>query len=96
MNEHISVIIQCWHEQASDVLQARVVHVETADNLHIKDGTFLLRISTDMDTATVRCYIRHIASGHEAYVQGGPNLRAFIIACVLPMHTDQGDEPAQT
>jgi hypothetical protein len=92
-NENISVIIQCWHGQQSDVLQARIVRVDTADNVRVKDGTFLLRISTDVDTATERCYIRHIASGREAYVQGGPNLRAFVMACVL--NIDAGGKAGQ-
>ena len=33
-------------------------------------------------------FIRHIASGREAYVQGGPDLRAFFKACLL-----QGSKP---
>jgi hypothetical protein len=63
--------------------QLKVVRVDTNEEVHLSDGSFLLRISRDEHTSVQRCLIRHIASGREAYVQGGSNLRAFIKACLL-------------
>ncbi|HLJ33078.1 MAG TPA: hypothetical protein VKU38_05475 [Ktedonobacteraceae bacterium] len=74
----------------------RVKRVDTAEDVPVNDGSFLLRVTTDAETGIERCYMRHIASGREAYVQGGPNLRTFITACVLqskPPNSSTGNEP---
>lgn len=81
-SETFSLIIQCWHDQARR-LQVRVVRVDTGEDVPINDGTFLLRLTTDTKTKVERCTIRHIASGQEAVVQGGPKLRALITDRVL-------------
>ncbi len=31
----------------------------------------------------MRCYVRHIVSGSEVYMQSGPKLRAFVEDCLL-------------
>ena len=82
-NEEFSIIIWCWHDLQTDITQVRLVSVDTNEEVHLKDGSFLLRISIDANTSVVRCFIRHIASGREAYVQGGPKLRTFIKTCLL-------------
>ena len=92
-----SLIIHCWHDSQTDGLHVRVERVDTAEDVPIRDGSFLLRVTTDANTGAERCYIRHIASGREAFVQGGPNLRAFITACVLqskPPSSSTENEPA--
>jgi hypothetical protein len=71
----------------------KVVQVDTSDEVQLSDSSFLLRISGDERASVERCFIRHIASGGEAYVQGGPNLRAFIKACLL---NTRASEPAAT
>src|SRR5690348_7571171 len=86
-NEEISVIVSCWHDLQTDATLLRVVHVGTSEEVHLSEGNFLLRISIDADTAVQRCLIRHLASGREAYIQGGPNLRAFAKACLLNSET---------
>jgi hypothetical protein len=83
-NEEISIIIWCWHDRRTGATQLRLVRVDTGEDVPLRDGSFLLRTSIDAKTSVTRCYIRHIASGREAYVQGGPNLRAFVKACLLP------------
>lgn len=91
-----SLIIRCWHDSQTGGLHVRVERVDTAEDVPISDGSFLLRVTTDANTGTERCYIRHIASGREAYVQGGPNLRTFINDCVLqskPPDSSTGNEP---
>lgn len=91
-----SLIIHCWHDSQVDGLHVRVERVDTAEDVPINDGSFLLRVTTDAKTGAERCYIRHIASGREAYMQGGTNLRAFITACVLQSKTPDsgtGNEP---
>ncbi len=83
MSETISIIVWCWHDPQKDALLLRAVYANTAEAVQLRDGSFLLRISLDEQTSIQRCYIRHIASGRDAYVQGGPNLRAFVKACLL-------------
>lgn len=85
-NETFSLIIQCWHDQV-DELRVRVVRVDTGKDVPIDDGTFLLRITTDKRTKVERCFIRHIATGQEAYLQGGPKLRGLIADHVLQSQT---------
>ena len=82
-SESISVIVQYWHDLLTNTTQLRAVRVDTNEEVHLSDGSFLLRISRDKDTSIERCLIRHIASGREAYVQGGPGLRAFVKDCLL-------------
>ena len=78
-----SIIVRCWYDQQVDATQLQVVRVDTAKNVRLGDGSFLLRISLDETAPLGRCFIRHLASGREAYVQGGPNLQAFIKDCLL-------------
>jgi len=87
-SETFSVILWCWHNRQTDATQLRVVRVDTAEEVHLSDGTFLLRISTDEHGQVERCFIRHLTSGRDAYIQGGPKLRTFIKACLL-----QSNEP---
>ena len=82
-SETFSVIVWLWHDTVTSTTQLKVVRVDTSEEVQLNDGSFLLRISRDKDTSVERCLIRHIASGREAYVQGGPNLRAFVKACLL-------------
>ncbi len=82
-NEELSIIIWCWHDVQTGIIQLRLVSVDTGEEVPVKDGSFLLRISKDANTSVVRCFIRHIASGREAHIQSGPNLQAFIKYCLL-------------
>jgi hypothetical protein len=93
-NEIFSILVWCWHDSQTDTIQLRLVHVDTAEEVRLKEGSFLLRISRDKGSSVERCLIRHIASGREAYVQSGRRLRAFVEACLLedtePKPTDPG------
>ncbi len=82
-NEEFSIIIWCWHDPQTDITQLRLVRVDTGEEVPLKDGAFLVRISIDAKTSVVRCFIRHIASGRETFVQSGPKLRAFVKDCLL-------------
>ncbi|MBO0779039.1 MAG: hypothetical protein J2P37_09460 [Ktedonobacteraceae bacterium] len=73
----------CWRDPQSSAIQVRAVDVATAKEVPLKEGAFLLRVSTTTNRSAVRCLIRHIASGREAYVQGGSRLRAFVKTCLL-------------
>ena len=77
-NKEFSVIVRCRLDPKTNVTLLRVVDVETGEDVHLDDTSFLLRISIHGKAAVTRCYIRHIASGNEAYVQGSAKLRAFI------------------
>lgn len=86
----LSLIISCEYDLQSDTTQLRVVRVDTGENVRLRDGSFLLRCSMNGQTRAQRCLIRHIASGREAYVQGGINLQAFVKECLL--RNDESDQ----
>src|SRR5207245_7018491 len=73
----------CWYDDLTRSTRLKVVRVDTSEEVQLSDGSFLLRITCDENASVERCYIRHIASGREAYVQGGPHLRTFVNACIL-------------
>jgi hypothetical protein len=78
-----SIIVKCWYDTQTGTTHLQVVRTDTAEEVSIGSSTFLLRITTDEAESVERCYIRHIASGREAYVQGGPSLRTFVKTCLL-------------
>jgi hypothetical protein len=92
MSETVSIIVWCWHDLQTDALLLRAVYANTAEEVPLRKGSFLLRISLDENTSTQRCHIRHIASGREAYIQGGPNLRAFVKDCLLSSSKSEESE----
>ena len=83
MSEMLSLFVWCRHDPQTDTMQLQIVNVDSGKEVLFHEGTFLLRIFNLQDGAVQRCFIRHIASGQEAYVQGGPNLRSFVKACIL-------------
>ena len=48
------------------------------------DSTFLVRFTGGPHMLVERCYIRHVTSGREAYIQGGPDLFTFLQDCLIP------------
>ena len=86
-NEELSVIVWCWPDLQTNTTRLRVVNVATGEEVHLNSGSFLLRISIDAKASVMRCYIRHNASGREAYVQVGAKLRAFVKDCLLKNDT---------
>ncbi|SRR5260370_12890704 len=95
-SETFSILVWYWYSPQTDMLQLRIVHVDTAKEVHLKEGSFLLRISRDEGSSVERCLIRHIASGREAYVQGGSQLRAFVKACLLSDTEPETDDHGKT
>ena len=81
--EEISIIIWCWHDLQTDTSKLRVVSVNTGEAVHLNDSSFLLRISIASDASVMRCFIRHMASGREVYIQSSRKLREFVKACLL-------------
>jgi hypothetical protein len=82
-NKEFSVIVRCRLDPKTNATLLHIADVETGEEVHLDDASFLLRISIHAQTSVTRCYIRHIASGNEAYVQGSAKLRAFIKAHLL-------------
>jgi hypothetical protein len=78
-----SLIVRCWHDVYTDTTRLQVVRTDTAEEVHLDNASFLLRFSMDEGALVERCFIRHIASGREVYVQSGSGLRAFITSCLL-------------
>lgn len=81
--ETFSAILWCWRDLQTDAFQLRVVRVDTGEEVRLNDGSFLLRVSMDTDASVLRCFVRHMASGREVYVQSGLGLREFVKACLL-------------
>ena len=69
MSEILSLLVACRHDLPTETMQLQIVRVDTGKEVHFKEGSFLLRISTGQNGLVLRCLIRHIASGREAYVQ---------------------------
>jgi hypothetical protein len=95
-SDTLSLIVWCRPDAQSDAIQLRTIRVDTGETVRIRENTLLLRISTDASTAIERCAIRHIASGREAYVQGGAHLRAFINDCILQQQEPPLDNAPDT
>ena len=88
-----SVIVKCWYDTQAGATHLQVVRTDTAEEVHLGNSTFLLRIPAKGTASVERCYIRHIASGRDAYVQGGPGLRDFIKTCLLNSGSPESDDP---
>jgi len=78
-----SIMMRCWHDSQTNSTRLRLVRTDTAEEIYPQNGSFLLRITVDEAAQVERCFIRHIASGQEVYVQSGPGLQAFIKSCLL-------------
>jgi hypothetical protein len=79
-----SILLWCRPDLQSETTQLRVVRVDTGKTVNFSESSFLLRIWLEKNGTVLRCFIRHIASGREAYIQSGSNLHAFVMACLLP------------
>jgi len=88
-----SVIVRCRYDPQSNATWLQIVDVETGEEVRLSDSAFLLRISPGEHGLVMRCFIRHLASGREAYVQGGSKLRDFVKACLLKIDEPQSGEP---
>ena len=95
-NKTFSVIVRCWYDIQADATQLQVVRTDTAEEVRLGDASFLLRFSVDEATPVERCFIRHLASGREAFVQGGPSLHAFIKDCLLKSGEPELDDAGKT
>lgn len=90
-NKEFSVIVRCKLDPKTNATLLYIADVETGEEVHLDDSSFLLRISIHGQTSVTRCYIRHIASGNEAYIQGSAKLRAFIKAHLLKEGTSASE-----
>lgn len=84
MNDELpSFLIWCKPEQQTRTTKIQAVRVDTGEEVYLNESCFLLRITTDANAPMTRCLVRHIASGSEAYLQGGPSLQAFLKTYLL-------------
>jgi hypothetical protein len=81
--ETLSFTVRCWYDPTIDGTRLQVTRVDDAEEVHLANSSFLVRVTTDRRGLVERCFIRHVASGREAYVQGGPGLSAFVKECLL-------------
>lgn len=84
MNDEIPpLLVWCKPEQQTRTTKIQAVRVDTGEEVYLNEDCFLLRITTDANAPMTRCLVRHVASGSEAYLQGGPNLQTFIKTYLL-------------
>jgi hypothetical protein len=95
-SDDLSVIVRCWYDPQSDAAHLQIVRVDTNEEVRLSNSSFLLRISLGEHRSVLRCFIRHLTSGREAYVQGGLGLHAFVKACLLTGGEPKPSDPGQT
>ncbi len=78
-----SVLLWCRPDLQNETTQLHVVRVDTGKAVNFSESSFLLRFWLEENGTVLRCFIRHIASGHEAYIQSSANLYAFVKVCLL-------------
>jgi hypothetical protein len=94
-HEEYAFLVRCRYDPQGDANWLHIVDVGTGQDVHIDSGTLLLRIFVDPSGAILRCQVRHLASGREAYIQSSAHLKAFIKACTWRGNTSdpgKGDE----
>jgi len=79
-----SILLWCRPDLQNETTVLRIVRVDTGKAVNFSESSFLLRVWLEENGAAVRCLVRHIASGREAYIQSGSNLYAFVKVCLLP------------
>jgi hypothetical protein len=87
-----SFVIWCRHDLQTGALQVHVVDVDTSKDVLFKDSTFLLRVFVDESTSVPRCFLRHISSGREVYLQSGSNLLPLIKDCLIADDETEANE----
>lgn len=75
-------MVRCQSDATQSVTQLHVARVDSGAGVILKDGYFLLRV-TISEKGSIRCLIRHLASGREAHIQSGKHLVSFIQDCLL-------------
>jgi len=79
----LSIMMKCWYDPQTNSTRLRLVRTDSAEEVYLESGSFLLRITVDEVAQVERCLIRHVATGREVYVQSGPGMQAFIKSCLL-------------
>ena len=90
-SESLSFRVRYWHDPGTSAGHVQIARVDQEREADLAEGTFLLRVTIDAYGLVERCYVRHLASGREAYVQGGAGLSAFVQQCLFgDVRTDEG------
>jgi len=79
----VSFAVRTWRDPHVGATRLQVLRIDRPEEVRLTNGSFLVRVTIDKQLSTERCTIRHVASGREAIVQGGPGLSAFVEACLL-------------
>jgi hypothetical protein len=85
-----SYLLRAWREPRTGTTRLRIVHIDDEAELVLVDGLFLIRVLSEAGTAVHRYCIRHVASGREAYVQGGKDFDAFLVEYLRPAGDSAG------
>lgn len=87
----LAFLLQCLPEPDAGHSRVRILLIqeaEAAQEVRLGPATFLVRIAIGQGRVMERCFIRHIASARETYVQGGPGLSRFVQDCLLDGRPD--------
>lgn len=92
--ETFSFLVWYWHDGRTDATQLRIVRADTGEEVHLTDGSLLLRISVQPGISRSRCLIRHMQSGREVYLQSGQHLRDFVLNYLVKKNDKaESDDP---
>lgn len=98
-DKQLSLLVWCKHDSSADpsgTANIRVVRVDTGEEVPLKDGSYLVRVSMESATPITRCFIRHIGSGREVYFQSGQELPNFARTCLVQDNIARSDLPETT
>jgi hypothetical protein len=82
-SESLSFTVRYWHDPQTSAGHVQIARIDHGREADLAEGTFLLRVTINAYGLVERCYVRHLASGREAYVQGGAGLSAFVEQCLF-------------
>ncbi len=82
-SEIFSLIVWYQHDPQINATRLRVIRVDTGEEVHLSNGTLVVRVLEDTTIPVTRCLIRHVASGREISIQSGHGMRSFVTNYLL-------------
>lgn len=84
----VSLLLSCWLDRQANEYRFRLVRTDTAEEIAVKDSVLLLRVTIDEQGQVMRCQLRDLNSGRDAYLQSSATTRLFFQDCVRSEQQD--------
>ena len=81
--ENLAFVVRFWRDRLTGVTRVRVVRVQEAREVELKDSSFLVRVQIDRQGGVERCSIRDLRQDRVIHVQGGLGLSWFFQRCLF-------------